>query len=66
MKSLVDTMHKYGYLFGIHDQYRDYYLSAPSFDENFACRLPDGTIPGISGGQEDHSLIFAPPRLPIM
>lgn len=45
MKSLVDTMHKYGYLFGIHDQYRDYYLSAPSFDENFACRLPDGTIP---------------------
>ena len=45
MKSLVDTMHEYGYLFGIHDQYRDYYLSAPSFDENFACRLPDGTIP---------------------
>lgn len=45
MKSLVDTMHKCGYLFGIHDQYRDYYLSAPSFDENFACRQVDGTIP---------------------
>ncbi len=45
MKSLVDTMHDCGYLFGIHDQYRDYYLSAPSFDENFACRLVDGTIP---------------------
>lgn len=45
MKSLVDTMHEYGYLFGIHDQYRDYHLSASSFDENFACRLPDGTIP---------------------
>lgn len=45
MKSLADTMHEYGYLFGIHDQYRDYYMAAPSFDENFACRLPDGSIP---------------------
>lgn len=45
MKSLADTMHEYGYLFGIHDQYRDYYMSAPSFDENFACHLPDGSIP---------------------
>lgn len=45
MKSLADTMHAYGYLFGIHDQYRDYYMAAPSFDENFACRLPDGSIP---------------------
>ena len=24
MKSLVDTMHDFGYQFGIHDQYRDY------------------------------------------
>lgn len=45
MKSLADTVHECGYLFGIHDQYRDYYLDAPSFDENYACRLPDGTIP---------------------
>ncbi|MGN0250325.1 MAG: DUF5696 domain-containing protein [Oliverpabstia sp.] len=45
MKSLSDAMHECGYLFGIHDQYRDYYLAAPSFDENYACRLPDGTIP---------------------
>ncbi len=45
MRSLVDTMHSYGYLFGIHDQYRDFYLTAPSFDENLACRLIDGTIP---------------------
>lgn len=45
MKSLADAMHECGYMFGIHDQYRDYYLVAPSFDENFACRLPDGTIP---------------------
>lgn len=45
MKSLADAMQKCGYLFGIHDQYRDYYLAAPSYDENFACMLPDGTIP---------------------
>ena len=45
MKRLADTAYACGYLFGIHDQYRDYYLAAPSFDENYACRLPDGTIP---------------------
>lgn len=45
MKRLADAVHECGYLFGIHDQYRDYYLAAPSFDENYACRLPDGTIP---------------------
>ena len=45
MKELADTMHEYGYLFGIHDQYRDFYKSAKSFDENYACRLTDGTIP---------------------
>lgn len=45
MKELADTMHACGYLFGIHDQYRDYYRAAESFDENFACRLPDGSIP---------------------
>ena len=26
MKSLADKMHQMGYLFGIHDQYRDYYF----------------------------------------
>ena len=46
MKNLADTMHECGYLFGIHDQYRDYYHDADTFDENFACHLADGTIPG--------------------
>ena len=46
MKELSDTMHACGYLFGIHDQYRDYYYAAKTFDENFATRLADGTIPG--------------------
>lgn len=45
MKELADTIHECGYLFGIHDQYRDYYFAAKTFDENFACRLADGSIP---------------------
>lgn len=45
MKSLADTMQQLGYLFGIHDQYRDYYLAAESYDERYACHLPDGSIP---------------------
>lgn len=45
MKSLTDTMQELGYLFGIHDQYRDYYFKARTFDEEYACRLVDGTIP---------------------
>ena len=45
MKSLADAIHECGYMFGIHDQYRDFYQAAPSFDENYACRLVDGTIP---------------------
>ena len=45
MKELSDTMHECGYLFGIHDQYRVYYYAAKTFDENFATRLADGTIP---------------------
>ena len=45
MKQLADTVQSCGYLFGIHDQYRDYYLNAESFDEDEAVRLPDGNIP---------------------
>lgn len=50
-------MHDFGYKFGIHDQYRDYYHAAPSYDENYACRLPDRTIPGHSywaGGPQSY------------
>ena len=45
MKDLADTMHKFGYMFGIHDQYRDYYFEAPSFDPAYAVQLPDGSMP---------------------
>lgn len=36
MKRLEDTLNKLGYLFSLHDQYRDYYIDAPSFDTQFA------------------------------
>lgn len=44
MKSLSDTMQELGYLFGIHDQYRDYYLDAPTYDPDNAAKRPDGSI----------------------
>ena len=46
MRALVQKAHECGYLFGIHDQYRDYYKTAESYDENFACQNADSTIPG--------------------
>lgn len=46
MKELSDTVHECGFMFGIHDQYRDYYKRAESYDDNFACQNADGTIPG--------------------
>lgn len=45
MKELCDTIHECGYSFGIHDQYRDYYFFADTYDENFAVHLEDGSIP---------------------
>jgi hypothetical protein len=34
-----------GYLFGLHDQYRDYYLDGPDFAESRAVVAPDGSMP---------------------
>jgi hypothetical protein len=36
MKKLAATCDKIGYVFAIHDQYRDYYLDAKSYDERHA------------------------------
>ncbi|MHC4583960.1 MAG: DUF5696 domain-containing protein, partial [Planctomycetota bacterium] len=33
MKSFADTCEEIGYVFAIHDQYRDYYLDAKSYDQ---------------------------------
>lgn len=44
MKELSDTMKKFNYMFGIHDQYRDYYFDAATFDTEYACRDTEGKI----------------------
>lgn len=36
MLNLVKKVHELGYLFGIHDQYRDYYFRAESYDPEYA------------------------------
>lgn len=46
MKHLADTCHEIGYMFGIHDQYRDYYLDAETYNENQAIQNIDGNLPG--------------------
>lgn len=45
LRALADTAHECGYLFGLHDQYRDYYFTAASHDDRNAVMLPDGTRP---------------------
>lgn len=44
LKELSDTIQDCGYMFGLHDQYRDYYFDAATFDKEFACQAPDGSI----------------------
>jgi hypothetical protein len=51
MKRLTDACNELGYQVIFHDQYRDYYLDAPSYDEQFAVheedtRLPPQQFPG--------------------
>ena len=58
MKSLVDACHEQGDIFGTHDQYRDYYFTAQTFDANNAIRLADGTMP-------EHARWAAAARLPV-
>ncbi|WP_418666047.1 DUF5696 domain-containing protein [Allofournierella sp.] len=57
LKALCETLHGYGDLLALHDQYRDYYHKAPSFQREYSCVGPDGTYPGHShwaGGAQDY------------
>lgn len=55
MRRLMDTCHDIGFMFGIHDQYRDYYYDAPSFDINNA-------ISDINGEHPYHDYWFGGPH----
>lgn len=45
MRSLSETVRKVGYIFGVHDQYRDYYLDGPDFSYDEATLKLDGNYP---------------------
>ncbi|HHX71920.1 MAG TPA: hypothetical protein GX701_03200 [Clostridiales bacterium] len=45
MRELAKTCQSLGYVFGIHDQYRDYYYDAPDFDMDNAILNGDGSHP---------------------
>jgi hypothetical protein len=45
LKRFADAMQEIGYLFVPHDQYRDYYTDAPSFNEQFAVHEEDSVRP---------------------
>ncbi|WP_300597467.1 DUF5696 domain-containing protein [Niabella sp.] len=51
MQRLGRELKAMGYLFGLHDQYRDYYVDAPSFNTQFAIHEEDSTsLPAIFPG----------------
>lgn len=41
LKRWVDTCKELGYIYNLHDQYRDYYIDAPSYDPQFAIHEED-------------------------
>lgn len=45
MKSLSDSMKDMNYMFAIHDQYRDYYFDAKTYDPEFSMISPEGKKP---------------------
>lgn len=45
MKLLAATCQELGYLFTLHDQYRDYYVDAPSYNPAFAVHEEDAMSP---------------------
>jgi hypothetical protein len=45
MKRLIDTCHDLGYPVIFHDQYRDYYLDAPSYNAQFAVHEENASLP---------------------
>jgi len=57
LKRLSDTAASCGYMLGLHDQYRDYYMDAPSYDREFSCEAPDGSILDVArwaGGRQSY------------
>lgn len=64
LKTLADTSRRLGYVFALHDQYRDFYYSSPVYDEKKAVTQIDGSHPYCSiwdGGEHTYlCTAFAP------
>lgn len=64
LKRFADTCTGLGYLFAVHDQYRDFYLNAVSFDDRLAATRIDGsreeTSTWCGGPQTILNPLFAP------
>ena len=57
MKHFSDVCRELGYVFALHDQYRDYYYDSPVFDKNKAVTNIDGSNPYCSiwdGGEHTY------------
>lgn len=57
MKALSDSMKDMNYMFAVHDQYRDYYVDAKTYDPEFSIVAPDGTKPDFcrwAGGRQTY------------
>lgn len=57
LKAFADTCRELGYVFALHDQYRDYYYDSPVFDKNKAITNADGSNPYCSiwdGGEHTY------------
>ncbi|MGL6174690.1 MAG: DUF5696 domain-containing protein, partial [Cellulosilyticaceae bacterium] len=65
MKSLSDTLKDLNYMFAIHDQYRDYYFDAKTFDKEFAMQNVDGTIPDFSRWAGGHQTYLCASQAPL-
>lgn len=60
LKTLADTCRELGYIFALHDQYRDFYYSSPAYDREKAVTNIDGSHPYCSiwdGGE--HTFLCA-------
>lgn len=44
MHNMLERIRCLGYIPALHDQYRDYYMNAETYNENQAVMLPDGTL----------------------
>ena len=65
LKNLQDSLSSQNDLFGLHDQYRDYYYTAKTHDENQAIQLEDGEVfehANWAGGRQNYLCASLAPK----